>query len=305
MNDYRMFEGLGVATVAPFRADGTTLDYESLSRLTTHLTDNNVDFLVINGSTGESPCIHKNERQKLVDCVYEVTQGKIPIVMGLGSNDTQRVVERMQQMDTRHVDGILSVVPYYNKPTQEGIYQHFSALAKVSPLPIILYNIPGRTGMNMKSETTLRLAHSHPNIVGVKEASGLQEQVVDIMSGLERTDFRILSGDDNLSVPFIANGARGVISVIGNAYPKLFGNLIHKAMDGDIQEANDINLQLVQINKLLFNEGNPIGIKCLLHIMKLIDHNVLRLPLVPATEDLRQQMQAEHENLKKIYGNDL
>ncbi|KGN73349.1 dihydrodipicolinate synthase [Porphyromonas macacae] len=304
MNEFQLFEGLGVALVTPFKQDGS-LDCTSLSRLVEYQKERGVDFFVLHGSTGESPCIDRDERDFIIDCAYEATRGEIPIVMGLGSNDTRHVVERIRTMDTRKVNGILSVVPYYNKPMQEGIFRHFSLFAEACPLPIILYNIPGRTGMNMLPETTLRLADRHKNIVGIKEASGMREQVQAIAGGLNREDFRILSGDDNLSVPFIEDGARGVISVIGNAYPWIFGRLIHSAMDGDWETAKSINCELAEMNKLLFVNGNPAGIKTLLYQMGLIDHNELRLPLIPATPLLQKQIGAEHKRLSEVFGSRL
>ncbi len=299
MDEYRTFQGLGVALVTPFNPDGS-VDCRSMSRLVEYQIARGVDFFVLNGSTGESSCVYKEDRAKIIDCVYEITGGRIPIVMGLGSNDTHRVMERIQGMDKSRVDGILSVVPYYNKPTQEGIYRHFKTFAEVCPLPIILYNIPGRTGVNMCSETTLRLAKQCPNIVGLKEAGNDMDIVSEVVNGLQRADFCVLSGDDGHALAHIERGAKGVISVIGNALPLTFGKMVHAAINGDWDTALAIESRLTNLNALLFREGNPSGIKTLLYQMMLINHNVLRMPLLPCTPMLQKEIGAEWKLLEQI-----
>lgn len=299
MDEYRTFQGLGVALVTPFNPDGS-VDCCSVSRLVEYQIAHGVDFFVLNGSTGESSCIYKEERAKIIDCVYEITGGRVPIVMGQGSNDTNRVVERIQTMDKSRVDGILSVVPYYNKPTQEGIYRHFKTFAEACPLPIILYNIPGRTGANMCAETTLRLARQCPNIVGLKEAGNDMNIVSEVVNGLQRTDFRVLSGDDGHALAHIEQGAQGVISVIGNALPLTFGKMVHAAMNGDWDTAKTLESRLTRLNTLLFKEGNPSGIKTLLYQMMLINHNILRMPLLPCTPMLQKEIGAELKSLEQV-----
>lgn len=280
------FTGLGVALVTPFDQKGD-IDITSLRRLVEYLCqDKGANFLVVHGSTGESPCLNREERDIVTQCVVEVNNGRLPIMVGLGGNNTKEIVQRFIDMDTNGIDGVLSVVPYYNKPSQEGIYKHFASIAEVSPLPIVLYNVPGRVSVNMVPETVCRLANEYKNIIGVKEASGYPIQTENIKTIGVPDDFVILSGDDALSIPIIQNGAMGVISVVGNAYPELFSKCIHLAMDGKYNEADLIMLQLRNINNLLFANGNPSGIKALLYQMGLIDYNVLRLPLLPVSKQV-------------------
>lgn len=281
----RLFEGMGVALVCPFLPGGE-VDYASLAVLVEHIIDGGADFVVVHGTTGESPCLGRKEREEIRAFVVTQVAGRIPIMIGLGGNNTGELTERLRQMQTEGLSGILSVVPYYNKPTQEGLFRHFSLLAEHSPLPLVLYNVPGRVGVNMMPETVARLAHKYPNIVGVKEASGFVAQGEAIYKLVERKDFSILSGDDNLSIDFIRNGACGVISVIGNAYPRLFTELIHLSMSGRFNEADMIQLQLRDMNTQLFANGNPSGIKALLYQQGLIAHNELRLPLVPVSPEV-------------------
>ncbi len=278
------FTGLGVALVTPFLDNGA-IDYESLDRLLDHLIIGQADFLVIHGTTGESPCLTRDERNQVTRKVIQRVQGKLPIVIGLGGNNTIELGKRFEELDTEGIDGILSVVPFYNKPSQEGLYQHFSYIAKCSKLPIILYNVPGRVGINLNPETVIRLAKEHELIVGVKEASGFVSQGEQVASAMHGEDFVVLSGDDALSTAFIRNGAKGVISVAGNAFPKLFGKLIHLAMEGKLNEAEMIQERFSKLNTSLFANGNPAGIKALLKDMELIKYNSLRLPLVPASKE--------------------
>ena len=291
------FTGLGVALVTPF-TDDNKIDYKSLERLLEHLLrDQAMDFLVVHGTTGESPCLTRPEREAVTRRVVDQVAGRCPIMVGLGGNDTVETGERIQAMDSHGVSGILSVVPYYNKPSQEGIFQHFSYLAQRSELPLILYNVPSRVGVNMASDTVVRLARTHSNIVGVKEASGFPQQAEQITSAELPKDFVVLSGDDALTVAFVQNGAQGVISVVGNAYPRLTSRLTHLAMQGRYNEADMLQTAMRQINMQLFQEGNPSGIKALLRLMCLIDSDTLRLPLVPVSEELRVRLDETRKEL--------
>lgn len=284
------FTGLGVALVTPF-TDRNEIDYRSLARLLDHLlTDGATDFIVVHGTTGESPCLTREERNAVTRFVVDHVAGRCRLMIGLGGNNTIETGERLQAMDTAGLDGVLSVVPYYNKPSQEGIYRHFAHLASCSPLPLVLYNVPGRVGVNMAPQTAVRLAQDFPNIIGIKEASGFPQQAAQITACQLPESFVVLSGDDALTVPFIQNGAQGVISVVANAYPRLFSRLTHLAMEGKIPEADMIQTAMRQINTQLFQEGNPVGIKALLHEMQLIDANVLRLPLVSASSELYERL---------------
>ncbi len=277
--------GMGVALVTPFDAEGE-VDYESLDRLIDFQLEERSDFLVVHGTTGESPCLTRDERNAVTARVVERVAGRTPLVVGLGGNDTRELGERFRTMDTTGISAILSVVPYYNKPTQEGLFRHFAYLSECTPLPIILYNVPGRVGVNMTPETVARLANACPNIIGIKEASGFVAQAEQALQLIEREDFSVFSGDDNISIDFIRNGARGVISVIGNAYPRLFTRLIHLSLEGRYHEADMIQQELREMNVQLFANGNPAGIKALLYQRGIIAHNTLRLPLVPASDEV-------------------
>ena len=226
-----IFKGLGIALVTPFKTDGS-IDYEALKRLIEYQTDNGADFLCILGTTSESPCLDYEERAEIKRFVVEANQGRLPVLMGCGGNNTMAVVKELQSFDLRGVDGILSVCPYYNKPSQEGLYRHFKMIADNCPLPVVLYNVPGRTGINMKSETTIRLATDCKNIIAVKEAGGSLEQVDEIIKN-KPAHFDVLSGDDALTFPMIASGAAGVISVIGNALPREFSRMIRLEFNGE------------------------------------------------------------------------
>ena len=291
------FKGLGVALVTPF-TETNKVDYKSLERLVEHLLrDRATDFLVVHGTTGESPCLTRQERDAVTEQIVKQVAGRCPIMVGLGGNNTLETAERIAAMQTRGIDGILSVVPYYNKPSQEGIYQHFSTLARRSSLPIVLYNVPGRVGVNMAPDTVIRLAQEHENIIGVKEASGFPQQAEQITSAELPKDFVVLSGDDALTVAFVQNGAQGVISVVGNAYPRLTSRLTHLAMQGRYNEADMLQTAMRQINTQLFQEGNPAGIKALLRLMCPIDSDTLRLPLVPVSEELRVRLDETRKEL--------
>ncbi|MCI7598083.1 MAG: 4-hydroxy-tetrahydrodipicolinate synthase [Prevotella sp.] len=282
-----IFKGLGIALITPFKADGS-VDYDSLERLLNYQIDNGADFLCILATTGETPCLSREEKNSITDLVKRVVRGRIPILKYCGGNNTALVLEEMRNSDWSGIDGILSICPYYNKPSQEGLYQHFRAIAKESPLPLILYNVPGRTGVNMKAETTVRLAKDFPNIVGVKEASGSLEQVDEIIKN-KPDNFNVISGDDALTFSMVASGAVGVISVIGNALPAQFSKMIRLEFNGEYDAARKIHHCFTELYKLLFVDGNPAGVKALLNDMGMIE-NVLRLPLVPTTITTKQKM---------------
>lgn len=273
-----IFKGLGIALITPFTAEGA-VDYTALKKLITYQLENGADFFCILATTGETPTLTRDEKLTIKNLVVELAGDKVPILMGCGGNNTAEVVNELKTGDFAGIDGILSVCPYYNKPSQEGLYQHFKAIAAASTLPVVLYNVPGRTGVNMKAETTVRLARDCHNIVAVKEASGSLEQVDEIIKNKPDT-FDVISGDDALTFPMIACGAAGVISVIGNALPKEFSRMIRLEMKGEIEPARKIHHRFTDLFNLLFVDGNPAGVKAMLHEMGMID-NVLRLPLVP------------------------
>ena len=256
------------------------VDYVALRRLLDYQMSNGTDFLCILATTGETPCLSKDEKKRIKDIVVEKVNGKMPILMGCGGNNTMSVVETLQNDDFTGIDGILSVCPYYNKPSQEGLYQHFKTIANSTDLPVVLYNVPGRVGVNMTAQTTLRLANDCSNIVGIKEASGNFSQIDDILKN-KPAHFDVISGDDGITFPLITLGASGVISVIGNALPKEFGRMVRLALNGDYRSALEIHHKFTELGELLFVDGNPAGVKAMLHSLGLIE-NELRLPLVPA-----------------------
>ena len=272
------FKGLGIALITPFKSDGE-VDYEALTRLVEYQIQNGVDFLCIMGTTAETPCLSADEKKILKKKLVERVAGRVPLLMGCGGNNTAAVVKDLREGDWSGIDGILSVCPYYNKPSQEGLYQHFKAIAEASPVPVVLYNVPGRTGVNMSAETTLRLARDFENIVAIKEASGDITQMDDIIKN-KPSDFMVISGDDGITFPLITLGAVGVISVIGNAFPREFSRMVRLALNGDYASALTIHHRFTELFSLLFVDGNPAGVKCLLHAMGYIQ-NQLRLPLVP------------------------
>lgn len=275
---HNKFKGLGIALITPFTSDGE-VDYKALKRLVEYQLGNGADFLCILATTGETPCLTADEKQKIKDLVRNVVNGRVPILIGCGGNNTAAIVDELKTGDFKGFDGVLSVCPYYNKPSQEGLFQHFRAIANATELPVVLYNVPGRTGINLKAETTLRLARECRNIVGIKEASGNLEQVDEIIKG-KPAHFDVISGDDALTFPMIACGAVGVISVIGNALPREFSKMIRLEFKGEYEGARKIHHKFTELYSLLFVDGNPAGVKCLLHEMGMIE-NVLRLPLVP------------------------
>ncbi len=273
-----IFKGLGIALVTPFTSDGN-VDFPALEKLLDYQMKNGADFFCILATTGETPTLTKEEKLQIKELVVSKVGKKFPILMGCGGFNTADVVKELQTGDFSGIDGILSVCPYYNKPSQEGLYQHFKTIAAATKLPVVLYNVPGRTGVNLKAETTVRLACDCKNIVAIKEASGSLEQIDEIIKNKPQ-DFDVISGDDALTFPMIACGAVGVISVIGNALPKEFSRMIRLEMNGEIESARKIHHRFTDLFNLLFVDGNPAGVKAMLHEMGMIE-NVLRLPLVP------------------------
>jgi 4-hydroxy-tetrahydrodipicolinate synthase len=290
-----IFRGLGVALITPFTESGE-VDYNALGNLVEYQISNGADFLCILATTSESPCLSKQEKLDIQHFIVNLVDRRVPIVIGCGGNNTYAIAEELRNGDFNGIDGILSVCPYYNKPTQEGLYQHFKTLACATELPVILYNVPGRTGINMTAETTLRLANDCENIVAIKEASGNLEQIDDILKN-KPEGFAVLSGDDSLTFPMLAGGAEGVISVIGNALPKEFSQMISMQQEGKYEEAVKIHHSLTELYKLLFVDGNPAGVKAVLTEMGYIK-NVLRLPLVPARETTIQKISQSLQELK-------
>ena len=292
---HNIFKGLGIALVTPFKSDGS-VDYESLTRLVEYQLDNGADFLCILATTGETPCLTADEKKKIKELVISLAKGRVPILMGCGGNNTAAVIEELKTSDWHGIDGVLSVCPYYNKPSQEGLYQHFKSIAAATKLPVVLYNVPGRTGVNLQASTTVRLAKDCPNIVAIKEASGNLEQVDEIIKN-KPDDFDVISGDDSLTFPMISCGAVGVISVIGNALPKEFSKMIRLEFRGEYEGARKIHHKSTDLFSLLFVDGNPAGVKAMLHEMGMIE-NVLRLPLVPTRISTLQKMSEIMKELK-------
>ena len=280
------FKGLGVAMVTPFNADGS-IDYLGLERLTNHLVDGGVNYLVVMGTTGENPTINNEEQQAILQKVKEINARRLPIVFGIGGNSTAAVVERLKSENLEGVDGILCVSPYYNKPSQEGIYQHYKAVSDATPLPVIMYNVPGRTGSLVSAETTLRIAQL-PNIVCTKEASGSLDICMDVIRGAPE-DFGVISGDDNYTMPYIAAGMQGVISVLGNAYPKEFSQMVNYALDGDFKNAKHLHYKLLPLMKAIFMDGNPGGVKYALNKLGICQDE-FRLPVVPVNKTTEKSL---------------
>lgn len=271
-------KGMGVALITPFKED-ESVDYEALGRLVDYQAQNGTDYLVVLGTTAETPTLTEEEKRNIIDLVVSHVRGRIPIVLGVGGNCTRNVVDQLKHGNFQGIDAILSVVPYYNKPSQEGIYQHYKAIAQATKLPIVLYNVPGRTGVNMTAETTLRIAREFKNVIAVKEASGNITQMDDIIKN-KPDRFNVISGDDGITFPLLTLGAVGVISVIGNAFPREFSRMVRLALAGDYENSRLIHHRFTELFSLLFVDGNPAGVKSMLNMMGFIE-NKLRLPLVP------------------------
>jgi len=285
------FKGLGVALITPFREDGS-IDFEALSRLLDYQMDHGTDYIVALGTTAETPTLSREEKAAVVRFIVDKVNGRIPVIMGVGGNNTAALAEELRTTDFTGVSAVLSVTPYYNKPTQEGLFQHYCALSQATPLPVILYNVPGRTGVNMTAETTLRIARHCSNVIAVKEASGNLDQIKAIIDGAPE-GFRVISGDDAVTTAVIEMGGIGVISVFGNAFPGEMAWLVRNALEGDAVHArkkmeDDFNA----LFHLIFVEGNPAGVKCLLHLKGMVE-NRLRLPLVPVSEKTQQLIKRE------------
>lgn len=287
-------KGMGVALITPFRED-ESVDFDALGRLVDYQLQNGTDYLVVLGTTAETPTLSDAEKKEITQFIIHKVQRKIPIVLGVGGNNTRAVVNELKTKDFTGVDAILSVVPYYNKPSQEGMYQHFKAVSEATDLPILLYNVPGRTGVNMTAETTLRLAREYKNIIGVKEASGNIVQMDDIIKNKPK-DFMVISGDDGITYPLITLGAVGVISVIGNAFPKEFSRMVRLALSGDWQNALRIHHNFTELIELLFVDGSPAGVKSMLFTMGYCQ-NKLRLPLIPTRITTFEKIRAVLEEL--------
>jgi 4-hydroxy-tetrahydrodipicolinate synthase len=281
------FVGTGVALVTPFNED-KSIDFEGLKRLVNFNIDNGIDYLVINGTTGESATITKEEKWQLVHFISEVNQNRVPLVLGIGGNNTSAVLEELKSSNLTKVEAILSVAPYYSKPTQEGLYQHFRAISEACSKPIIIYNVPGRTSKNMEPETTLRLARDFDNIIAVKEAGNNVQQYMELIKN-KPDDFLIISGDDDLALNVVLAGASGVISVIGQGFPKEFSSLINFGLEGENKKAYALHYSLMDMMSLIFEENNPAGIKAVLNARGIIK-NELRLPLVKASELLQKKI---------------
>lgn len=291
----KKFRGTGVAIVTPFKND-SSIDFSALGRVINHVIKGGVNYIVAMGTTGETPTLTKDEKQAIISYVMETVDSRVPIVIGIGGNSTHEVVNSIREMELEGTDGILSVAPYYNKPSQRGIFQHFKAIANSSPLPVIIYNVPGRTSCNITSDTCLELAHECENIVAVKEASADMAQIMRIMSG-KPENFLVISGDDMMTLPVIAAGGSGVISVLANAYPFECSELVNNALKSNFKAAREIQFKFIESTELLFADGNPSGIKAFLSLMNLCQNN-LRLPLVPVNRTIYTRIQKAVEDLK-------
>ena len=292
----RTLQGTGVALVTPFKADGE-VDVAALERLVHFQVENGTDYLVVLGTTAETPTLSTEEKELVKETVKRANGGRLPMVLGVGGNHTQAIEEQVRGVSAQDYAAILSVTPYYNKPSQEGLYQHYKAVAAATELPILLYNVPSRTGVNMDYRTTLRLAQEVPNIIGVKEASGNIVQIMHLLQGRPE-GFLVISGDDATALPTVLLGGDGTISVLGQAFPKRYSQMIRQGLEGKNQEANAIQYQLLEAMELVFKEGNPVGIKALLSLLELLDTPQVRLPLVSATEGLQRELKAYLARMK-------
>ncbi len=290
--------GTGIALVTPFDKN-YAVDFPALSRLVEHCIAGGVDFLVALGTTAENVVLSESEQTAVLNHIISVNNNRLPVVLGLGGNNTTALVEKLKKLDTKGLSAILSVTPYYNRPSQEGLFQHYSALAAASPLPIILYNVPTRTGVNMTAETTLRLAHSNPIFIAVKEASGSISQAMEIINN-RPAHFAVLSGDDNLTLPIVTCGGEGVISVVGQLYPAEFSQMVREARAGDLKTAQKLHYKLMHCTDLLFKEGNPVGVKAALAHLGICGETV-RLPLVAASASLKNLLLSEMEKITPVF----
>jgi 4-hydroxy-tetrahydrodipicolinate synthase len=295
MKDMKKFRGTGVAIVTPFKND-LSIDFAALGRVVNHVINGGVNYIVVMGTTGESVTLTKDEKKAVISYVVEVTAERVPLVVGIGGNSTQEVINFIRHSNLCGVDGILSVAPYYNKPNQRGIFQHFKEIATCSPIPVILYNVPGRTCSNIASETCIELANECENIVGVKEASGDMAQIMRIIKD-KPDNFSVISGDDMMTIPIIACGGSGIISVLANAFPAATSDLVSNALKSNYKSAREIQLRYLEMIELLFVDGNPSGVKAMLSILSLCQNN-LRLPLVPVSRTIYARIQKAMEEVK-------
>jgi 4-hydroxy-tetrahydrodipicolinate synthase len=291
----KKFRGTGVAIVTPFKND-SSIDFAALGRIVNHVITGGVNYIVVLGTTGESVTLTKDEKKAIVSYVVEVTDGRVPLMLGIGGSNTQEIINYIRQSNLTGIEGILSVAPYYNKPNQRGLFQHFKAIATCSPKPVILYNVPGRTASNINSETCIELANECENIVAIKEASGDIAQIMRIIKG-KPDNFSVISGDDMLTLPIIAAGGAGVISVLANAFPAATSELVTNALKSNYKSAREIQLRYLELIELLFLDGNPAGVKAMLSVMNL-SLNTLRLPLVPVNRTLYTRIQKAVEEVK-------
>lgn len=291
----KKLKGTGVAVVTPFKND-SSIDFKAFGRVIDYIIQGGIDYIVAMGTTGEASTLTRDEKQALISYVIEAIDNRVPLVVGIGGNNTQEVIASMREYDLSGAAAILSVAPYYNKPGQRGLFQHFKAIATYSPLPLIIYNVPGRTGSNISSETCLQLAHESDNIIGVKEASGDMAQIMKIIKG-KPENFLVISGDDMLTLPIIAAGGAGVISVLANAYPAECCEMVNQALKNNFKQARDIQFRFLETIDLLFADGNPAGVKAFLSAMNLVQNN-LRLPLVPVNKTVSSRIQKVVEELK-------
>jgi 4-hydroxy-tetrahydrodipicolinate synthase len=289
-----LFSGTGVALATPFTSEGD-IDFTALTRLVHYVTDGGVEYLVVLGTTGEASTLSNDERQRVFSHVAEVNAGRLPLVAGIGGNDTRKVAEEMNAFHLDGYDAILSVSPYYNKPSQEGIYRHYRAVSEAAPKAVIMYNVPGRTGMNVTAETTLRIAVDCRNIIATKEASGDMSQIMTVLAN-KPEEFGVISGDDAVTLPLVACGARGVISVVANAYPRVFSDMVRFCLAGDFVNARPLHYSLLEATSLMFAEGSPSGVKAFLSRMGVCGDHV-RLPVVPVSERLAARIQSTVEKL--------
>jgi 4-hydroxy-tetrahydrodipicolinate synthase len=289
-----IFKGTGIALITPFKKD-FSVDVEALVNIVNHVINNGADFLVVLGTTSEAPTLSADEKNLVINTILKTNNGRLPVMLGMGGNNTQGVIEGIKAQDFTGIQGILSVVPYYNKPNQRGMKAHFEAIADASPVPVVVYNVPGRVGVNLQAATCVELAQ-HPNIIAVKEASGNLQQIMEILRD-KPSDFDVLSGDDGITQPLLALGATGVISVAANAYTNPFSRMMHAMKEGCTDEALCLHYAMLHMNQLIFADGNPAGIKCLMSHIGLCQ-NVLRLPLVPVNEKVESEIIEEWKTLK-------
>jgi 4-hydroxy-tetrahydrodipicolinate synthase len=295
MKDVKKFRGTGVAIVTPFKND-SSIDFAALGRVVNHVIAGGVNYIVVMGTTGESVTLTKEEKKAIISYVVEVNDSRVPLVIGIGGNSTQEVINCVRYTNMCGVDGILSVAPYYNKPNQRGLIQHFKAIATSCPVPVIMYNVPGRTCSNITSETCVELANECENIVAVKEASGDMAQIMRIIKN-KPDNFSVISGDDMMTIPIIASGGSGIISVLANAFPAATNELVSHALKSNFKSAREIHLRYLEMIDLLFIDGNPAGVKAMLNIMNICQNN-LRLPLVPVNRTIYTRIQKAIEEVK-------